>query len=204
MKISTLLYSARVAADRTGGVGGAGIALLAAAAAFYVSTVIPAQERLSALQSRLDRADSRGVAEAALRSPLQPSGIRQFVEFFPTLDTAPRWLKSLYAIAERENLELLKGTYRVSEDPALAMVRYTVSLPVRGRYPQIRRFIAAALNEVPIASLEGVVLQRDKVSDEVVEASVALTLHLRATPRVARADALAQLARSEGPRPEAR
>src|SRR5262249_35683998 len=147
-----------------GGLGGSGIALLAAAVAFHVFTVIPAQEHLAALQSRAERADSRAAAQAALRSSLRPSGIRQFVEFFPPLDTAPRWLKSVYAIAERENLELLKGTYRVSEDPALEMVRYTVSLPVKGRYPQIRRFIAAALNEVPIASLEGVVLQRDKVS----------------------------------------
>jgi hypothetical protein len=204
VKLSLLVYSVRVAAHRAGGLGGSGIALLVAAAVLYVFTVIPARQHLSALQNRAERTDSRGAAEAVLRSPLQPSGIRQFVEFFPTLDTAPRWLKSLYAIAERENLELLKGTYRVSEDPALGMVRYTASLPVRGRYPQIRRFIASALNEVPIASLEGVVVQRDKVSDEVVEASVAFTLHLRATPRAVRADALAQVAHSDGPAEEKR
>lgn len=204
MKPSLLVYSARVAAHRAGGVGGSGIALLAAAAVFYVFAVNPAQEHLAALQNRLDRADSSGAARTALRSALDPSRVQEFVEFFPPLDTAPRWLKNIYAIAEREKLELLKGTYRVSEDPALMLVRYTVSLPVRGRYPQIRRFIAATLNEVPIVSLEGVVLQREKISDDVVEASVALTLHLRAAPRTVRPDATAQVARSAAPSLESR
>jgi len=68
---------------------------------------------------------------------------------------------------------------------------------VRGSYPQIRRFIAAALNEVPIASLEGVVFQRDKVSEGVVEANVTLTLHLQAAPRAGRPGAQAQIARSD-------
>jgi len=204
VKLPLLAYSARVAAHRAGGVGGLGLVLLAAAAVFYFFAVSPAQEHLVALQNRLDRADSRAAAGAVLRSALDPSRVQEFVEFFPPLDTAPRWLKSIYAIAEREKLELLKGTYRVSEDPALMLVRYTVSLPVRGRYPQIRRFIAATLNEVPIASLEGVVLQREKISDEVVEASVALTLHLQAAPRTGRPAATAQVARSEAPPLEVR
>jgi hypothetical protein len=203
VKPPLLMYSARVAVHRAGVVGGLGLALLAAATVFRVLAVTPAQEHLAALQSRLDRADSRG-ADAALRSSPDPSRIQEFVEFFPPLDTAPQWLKSIYAIAEREKLELLRGTYRVSEDPALTLVRYTVSLPVRGRYPQIRRFIAATLNEVPIVSLDGVVLQRDKISDDVVEANVALTLYLQAAPRTARPDAHPQVARSEAPLPERR
>ena len=204
MKPSLLMYAMRATAHRAGVVGGVGLALLIAAAVFDVLAVTPAREHLAALQSRLDRADSRGASEAALRSSPDPSRIQEFVEFFPPLDTAPQWLKNIYAIAEREKLELLRGTYRVSEDPALTLVRYTVSLPVRGRYPQIRRFIAATLNEVPIVSLEGVVLQRDKISDDVVEANVALTLHLQAAPRTARPDAHPQVARSEAPSPERR
>jgi len=193
---SHLLYSLHVAAHRLGWLGGSGLALLAAAAVFYFSTVRPAQEEFAGLQGRLDRVESRGRAHAGLRSPAGPR-MEQFLEFFPPLDTAPRWLKSVYSIAERERLELLKGTYRVSEDPALMLAHYTISLPVRGSYPQIRRFIAAALNEVPIASLQGVVFQRDKVSEGVVEANVTFTLHLQAAPRAGRPGAQAQIARSD-------
>jgi len=194
---SHVLYSLHVAAHRLGWLGGSGLALLVAAAVFYFSTVRPAQEEFAVLQGRLDRIESRGRADAGLRSSAGPSRMEQFLEFFPPLDTAPRWLKTVYSIAERERLELLKGTYRVSEDPALMLAHYTISLPVRGSYPQIRRFIAATLNEVPIASLEGVVFQRDKVSEGVVEASVTLTLHLQAAPRAGQPGAQAQIARSD-------
>jgi len=198
---SHVLYSLHVAAHRLGWLGGSGLALLAAAAVFYFSTLRPAQEDLAVLQGRLDRIESRDRGDAARRSSAEPSRMEQFMEFFPPLDTAPRWLKSVYSIAERERLELLKGTYRVSEDPALMLAHYTISLPVRGSYLQVRRFIAAALNEVPIASLEGVVFQRDKVSDGAVEANVTLTLHLRAAPRAARPGPQEQIARTDSPAP---
>jgi len=195
---SYFAYRLRVAAHRLGWVGGLGLALLVAAALFYFSTVRPAQGNLAALQDRFDRVESRGRA-AGLRTPVEPSRMEQFLEFFPPLETAPRWLKTVYSIADRERLELLKGTYRVSEDPVLMLAHYTISLPVRGSYPQIRRFIAAALNEVPIASLEGVVFQRDKVSEGAVEANVTFTLHLRAAPRASRPGSQQQVARSDAP-----
>lgn len=194
---SHFAYSSRVALRRIGRTGAAGCVLLGGAAVFYFSTLRPAQEDLAALQDRLERMEARGRADVAVRSSVEPSRMDQFMEFFPPLDTAPRWLKQLYSIAEREKLELLTGTYRVSEDPALPLARYTISLPVRGSYTQIRRFIAATLTEVQIASLEGVVLKRDKVSDSTVEASVILTLHLQAAPRTGRSDPRDQVARSD-------
>ncbi|MGB5080260.1 MAG: hypothetical protein WBO23_05920 [Burkholderiales bacterium] len=198
MSASHFAYRLRVAAHRLGWVGGLGLALLVAAALFYFSAVRPAQGNLAALQDRLDRAEIRGRAEG-LRSSVEPSRMEEFLEFFPPLETAPRWLKTVYSIADRERLELLTGTYRISEDPLLMLAHYTISLPVRGSYPQIRRFIAASLNEVPIASLEGVVFQRDKVSEGAVEANVMFTLHLRAAPRASRPGQREQVARSDAP-----
>jgi hypothetical protein len=197
MNASHFAYSLRVALHRVGRTGAAGCVLLGGAAVFYFSTLRPAQEDLTALQGRLERLEARGRADVAVRSSVEPSRMDRFMEFFPPLDTAPRWLKQVYSIAEREKLELLRGTYRVSEDPALPLARYTISLPVRGTYTQIRRFIAATLTEVQIASLEGVVLKRDKVSDSTVEASVILTLHLQAASRAGRSDPREQVAHSE-------
>lgn len=195
MSASHFLYRVRVAAHHLGWAGLSGLALLAAAVLFYSFTVRPAQADLVALQDRLDRVEIGGRTEDRHLS-LEPSRLEQFLEFFPPLETAPRWLKTMYSIAARERLELLKGTYRVREDPVLMLARYTISLPVRGRYPQIRRFIAATLNEVPVASLEGVVFQRDKISDGAVEANVTLTLHLRTGSRASRQGPKEQVARS--------
>lgn len=189
-------YRLRAAVHHLGRVGGLGLAFLFGAAVFYFSALRPAQEDFAAIERRLERAerlapDRRG---SATSSPME-----QFIGFFPPLDSAPRWLRSVYSIAEREKLELLQGTYRVSEDPALMIVRYRVSLPVRGSYLQIRRFIGGTLDEVPIASLEGVVFQREKVSDGAIEASVTFTLHLRGSPRAVRPGQPAQVARSDAP-----
>jgi len=194
VNFSHLGYRLRAAVHHLGRVGAFGVALLFGTAVFYFSALRPAQEEFAAMQRRLERAERLAPNP---RGSATSSTMEQFVEFFPSLDSTPRWLRSVYSIAERERLELLKGTYRVSEDPALMLAHYTISLPVRGSYPQIRRFIAAALNEVPIASLEGVVFQRDKVSEGVVEANVTLTLHLQAAPRAGRPGAQAQIARSD-------
>jgi len=192
VKLAYLEYSLRAALHDLGRIGGFGLALLGGAAIFYFSTVRPAQEDLGALQRRLERRDATG-------RPARPSGaisrMDEFIDFFPPLDSAPRWLKTVYSIAEREKLELLQGTYRLSEDPSLMLSHYRISLPVRGGYTQIRRFIARVLDEVPFASLEGVMFKREKVSDGTVEANVTLTLHLQAAPKAARPGREAQVAR---------
>ena len=194
MNFSHLGYRLRAAVHHLGRVGAFGVALLFGTAVFYFSALRPAQEEFAAMQRRLERAERLAPNP---RGSATSSTMEQFVEFFPSLDSTPRWLRSVYSIAEREKLELLQGTYRLSEDPALMIARYRISLPVRGSYLQIRRFIAGTLNEVPIASLEGVVFQREKVSDGAVEASVTFTLHLRSASGAVRPGQPAKIARSD-------
>ena len=201
MKLANLDYSLRAALYRLGRVGGFGLALLGGAAIFYLSAVRPAQEDLTALQRRLDRLEHRDSTDRAGRPSGAISRMDEFMDFFPPLDSAPRWLKMVYSIAEREKLELLQGTYRLSEDPSLMLSHYRISLPVRGAYPQIRRFIARVLDEVPFASLEGVTFQRENVSDGAVEANVTLTLHLKTSPKALRPGQAAQIARLQSAAP---
>lgn len=183
MKPVYLDYRLRAALHRLGRVGVLGLALLAGAAMFYFSTVRPAQNGLATLQDRLERVAHRDAPGRALRPSSAISRMNEFMDFFPPLESAPRWLNRVYAIARREKLELPQGAYKLSEDPALLLSHYHVSFPVRGDYLQIRRFIAQVLDEVPFASLESVTFQRQRVSDSAVEANVSLTLHLRAAPK---------------------
>lgn len=190
MRLDGLRYALRAAVHRLGRAGGLGVALLAGAAAFHFSAVQPAQEELAALEARRSRAERP--APHALEAAASAADFERFMGFFPGLDSAPQWLGTIYAIAERERLELLQGSYRAADDAVLGLVRYRIQLPVRGGYPQIRRFVAGVLDQVPVASLDDIVLQREKVGESTVEAKITLSLHLQAAPKPAsKAPALA-------------
>ena len=178
MKLAELEYSLRTAVHRLGRAGGLGVALAAGAAAFYFSAVRPAQDELAALEARARQTEKRGVAAAPLVAATDE--MERFIGFFPGLESTPAWLRTVYAVADREKLELLQGSYKLSEDPVLGLAYYRILLPVRGHYPRIRRFIAGVLDEAPALSLEGIVFQREKVGDGAVEAKISLTLHLQA------------------------
>jgi len=174
------MYRVRAAVERLGRVGGLGVALLAGCAVFYVSAVVPATDEL---ESVLQRRASEDLARRSGRVALDTQGqLREFVAFFPELDTSSRWLAIVFAAAKDEGLELAQGTYRLHSDDVIGLVSYQVTLPVRGPYPRIRRFLGRVLTEVPAASLDNVSFQRERSADGAVDARVVIALHLRDSP----------------------
>jgi hypothetical protein len=172
------VYALRTLVHRLGRVGGIGLALLAGAAAFHFSAVRPASRELATLQLRASEVEKR--ARPAVPAAVASDEIDRFVGFFPPFESAPKWLRTLYAIAEREKLELAQGSYRMTDDQVLGLAYYRILLPVRGGYPQIRGFVAGVLDEIPALALEGIALQREKVGDSMIDAKISLTLHLQA------------------------
>jgi len=167
----------RAFVERLGSVGGIGVALLFGCAVFYFTAVVPTEEELASLQER------RMAEELARRSgrPLvdSRSQLDQFMAFFPATDTTSHWLGLVYAAASNEGLELAQGTYKVRGEGGTGLVAYQVTLPMRGTYPQIRRFVGRALAGVPAAALESIAFQRERSADGAVDARVVFTLHLR-------------------------
>jgi hypothetical protein len=183
VKADLLRYRLRAAAHELGRAGVLGLGLLAGALGFYLSAVGPAREEVAALQARAAELAKQGRQGArSAPAPATPAQIDRFKGFFPALESAPDWLRTLYGLAEREQLELQQGIYRLSDDRVLGLSQYRISLPVRGSYPQIRRFIAGALDAVPALSLEEVTFQREKIGDGAIEAKIGLSLHLRSAP----------------------
>jgi hypothetical protein len=178
MSSARFVYALRTLVYRLGRVGGLGLALLAGAAVFHFSAVRPASRELAALQLRAGEVERR--VRPAAPAAVASDEIDRFVGFFPPFESAPKWLRTLYAVAEREKLELVQGSYRMTDDQVLGLAYYRILLPVRGGYPQIRGFVAGVLDEIPALALEGIVLQREKVGDSMIDAKISLTLHLQA------------------------
>lgn len=159
-----------------GAAGVLGVGVLFACAAFYLSSLRPAQLELQA---------RRLVAEQTrVRSPLQTvsaprtDDLRRFYQAFPAMDRLPDELERLYGLARASRLDPSRGEYRL-EQHGTGLASYRITLPMRGSYPDIREFLSATLKQMPYAAIEALRFERKKVGDTQLEAQVRVTLFFR-------------------------
>ena len=167
----------RAFVEKLGPLGGLGVALLFGCAVFFFTAVAPVEDELASLQEQRVAEDL--ARRAGRRTVDSASQLNEFMAFFPTGDTTSHWLGLVYEAASKEGLELAQGTYKVRGESGVGLSAYQVTLPVRGGYPQIRRFVGRVLTDVPAASLESIAFQRERSADGAVDAKVVFTLHLR-------------------------
>lgn len=167
--------------EALGAAGMAGCALLVAIAVLYLTAVIPQRSTRDALIAEAQELRSRyrmpGNVEAGGKTGIADQ-LRTFYGFFPALDSTPDWLARIFAAAEREGLTLQSGEYRYSREREARLTRYQITLPVKGSYLQIQRFIAAVLAEVPAAALDDISLKREHIGEQSLEARLRFTLFL--------------------------
>ena len=152
------------------------------AASFHISAVRPAQSEVEALQGTL----SGLRAQYQLNDPASRQNPRlqlvRFYQSFPSLASAPNWLKQVYRAAQSNHLELMRGDYRILRQEHAQLFQYQMTLPLKGSYPNIRGFLNTVLAEFPGISLDNVAFERQKIGEADVQASVRLTLYLRDGP----------------------
>ena len=166
---------------RLGRGGGIGLGLFALCLTVYLSALRPAQVRLDQLHDNM----------TALREKKQGSGnsvqtrqnslaeqLLTYYNFFPPQMSTPFWLDKIYKAALEQNIELAQGEYRANREKAGKLVHYQITMPVKGNYLQLRKFLAAVLTEIPVASLDQISFERQKIGEEVIEAKIRLTLYL--------------------------
>ncbi|HWP11480.1 MAG TPA: type 4a pilus biogenesis protein PilO [Ramlibacter sp.] len=149
--------------------------------ALYFSTVQPAQQRrdaarlnAQALQLRIAQA---GPGSNARARPMDEQ-LAAFYGNFPKEHEAPDAVGKIAAIAQRDGLILQQAEYKAERDTTGKLTRFQVSLPLKGEYQTLRRFLSDLHAEIPIASLEQVQFERRKVGDSQVDAKVRLVIYL--------------------------
>lgn len=103
---------------------------------------------------------------------------RDFYSVFPGFDQIPLQLSKLYASASAAGITLDKGEYSWSPEKDARLGRYQIILPIKGSYPQIRRFLALAMTELPTLALEDLQLSREGPGRAQLEARVRFTLYV--------------------------
>lgn len=157
------------------------LGVLAVLPAFYFSTIRPLQAHLD----EVSRSAARQLKEEALAGKQNRGGrhspdeqLAEYYRFFPPVRSAPQWLEKLVVLAESRGLSLDQGEYRFAPDKTGRLVRFQMTLPLKGEYPQIRGFLAALPDEIPVAALEKVQFERQSISDPEVEARIMLAFYL--------------------------
>jgi len=166
---------------RVGYPGMVGIGALALCPVLYFSAIRPAQERLDAMQHRsasLGERIKRAAAAPAFEQLTPAEQLASFYQVFPNEKSSPRWIEKLVVLAQDKGLSLDQGEYKVSRGNDGKLVHLNMTFPVKGEYAQIRKFLSALPDEIPVFSLENVQFERQKISDPVVEAKIRLVLYL--------------------------
>lgn len=177
MSFPRLLLAESVLALRWPGALGTGLLVVAGAAAGLL--LLPARDELVSGDARLTRLERRAAAvrSGAATLPLDPATRRaRFYGTLPAEAELTRQVERIYQVAAAEKLSLDRGEYAGAEVAGTGLARHRLVLPVKGSYPQVQRFIAAALAGVPGLVLDDLSLQRPHVADAQVEAKVQLSL----------------------------
>jgi hypothetical protein len=144
------------------------VGLCAGGALFWWSLLAPAAARVERLRLTAVQPPAVRAMRAALRARPAP-------RLAP--ETAfPDALGQLAQAAQAAGLAFDEGNYRIARLAQGRQVLYAIDMPLHGTYPQMRAFLAAAAVALPALAVEHIRLQRNKVSDPVLEARVRMVL----------------------------
>lgn len=132
-------------------------------------------EDLKAAQAQLLSQD-HNAAEGA-QSPLEQR-LAAFHHVLGDIRYAEQQIKTLFAVADKTDLQLSQAEYKATFDRNSGVTTYQVLLPVKGSYEAIRQFCEQTLLSIQFASLDEVSFRRDAISDPTTEAKLRFTLYM--------------------------
>ncbi|SOD40474.1 hypothetical protein [Nitrosovibrio sp. Nv4] len=169
--------------ERLGAAGKIGLGLFVFSAVFFVVAVLPQQAASRVLMMRAEAIEQRLKAEPVQGNRRAPKiqgdqGLQAFYAFFPKMDSSPFWIKELVQVAAQRDVEITRMDYRMVYERDVKLARYEMILPVRGKYAQVRGFIADALRVVPAMALADVTLKRQDAASELLDVNLKFNLYL--------------------------
>jgi hypothetical protein len=158
-----------------------GIALLVLSAACVWIFRPQANERLVQLEGELQavKSDTSKNSQRQFAAPSTVLQLRKFFEWLPPVSTNSADIQTLFSLAKDAKIDLVKADYQIVSDPSARLIRYQIILPVKERYPTIRKFASSVLAKLPHVALDEFVVTRPQAASNVIEAQLLLTLFYR-------------------------
>jgi Tfp pilus assembly protein PilO len=170
--------------DAAGLPGVLALAIALACAAAWVGWITPLADQLDTLRGDKAALEQRAraapaSASAPARADLASLSQRQLDEFnrrFIGEKAIAPTLARLTALAARQGIDLPRGDFQLANEAAGNMARYSMVLPVRGSYRDLRAFADAAMRDIPGLAMQEFSLKRDSAESPEVEARLRLVL----------------------------
>jgi hypothetical protein len=164
--------------SRTGRSGLVGLGLLLAAALFLVSTHLKVAAEVEAL--RADLVSTQRQARTAVSDRVADPSAALLT--LPARADLPEVLGQLFREATRARIAVDTAKYEIKAMKSSGLVRFQITFPVTGPYPQVRAFIDATLGTMPAVALSELALERKSIGDGNVEAQIRMTVYARSAP----------------------
>lgn len=165
--------------------GALGLVMLVAAAGLVGLDILPRKvalvdlgRRLEGAAAELRRLEAGEGDGAARRTPAESLAL--FYRDFPGEEAIPAWLEKIYGIAGETGIALESGEYALVRAKSGHLNQYRIAFPVKGSYPNIRKFISEVLATAPAIALESVSLKRESVGQEVLDSRIIFLLYMEA------------------------
>jgi hypothetical protein len=184
ISVDTLKRTARrafaVAHRRLGTAGMAGLALLSLSVAGFAWSPWMSAEA-ERMQGAVDRTRAR-LIEIDRELAAEPGSLQyleRFRAWLPPLANSRTDLRTLFRVADETRITLPRGDYSIKRNATRGVAQVDVVLPVEGTYPDIRAFVAAALDALPNASLADLRMERAASNVDRLDVRLRLTLFYR-------------------------
>ncbi len=182
--LNRLLPQLRWQIGRLGAAGKIGLGLWVATSIYFFSVVLPQEtvlrklkERAETLQTQVSSKQTPGDAETSKKMS-GDQALQAFYDFFPRIDSSPFWVRELVRLAKKQGVDLSSSEYRLVNENDERLARYEMVLPAKGTYPQIRAFMADALEAVPAMAISAIAIKRENVTSEKLEVRLEINLYL--------------------------
>ncbi|MDH5620462.1 MAG: type 4a pilus biogenesis protein PilO [Gammaproteobacteria bacterium] len=179
---SAIVPYASYYADRIGRTGVVGLSLCVLSLVAFVSANMPLRQQVAEQAAVLEAARLHAAESTSGSVAISPGQeAAQFVRQLPSVDDLPLVMGSIVSIAATTGIELERGSYEYIEADGAGIARYEMSLPVIGTYPEVRQFVENVLASNSAIALEGMRIERSKVSEQRISADLRFTVLLGGT-----------------------
>jgi len=87
-------------------------------------------------------------------APPPAEAVDELARVLPPPDALHALTEALFVAAQAQGLKLERSSFQYEREPVLAWRRVAVSLPLKGDYPSVRRFVETVLRDHPHVALE--------------------------------------------------